>query len=77
MVKGEPGVRELGEFELVGLFDEKASLIAPNKGSQSSPPKPPPPTHTRQKRGRDGGWELGSIILGLREGYFLEFELPG
>ncbi|XP_037803981.1 serine/threonine-protein kinase PEPKR2-like [Penaeus monodon] len=28
LVKGEPGVGEPGEFELVGLFDEGASLIA-------------------------------------------------
>ena len=36
VVKGEPGVGESGEFELMGLFDEGASVIAPNRGITSS-----------------------------------------
>lgn len=36
MVKGEPGVWELGKFESVGLFDEGVSLISPNNGVKSS-----------------------------------------
>ena len=36
VVKGEPGVRESEGFELLGLFDEGASLIAPNSGVRFS-----------------------------------------
>ena len=35
VVKGEPGVQEPVESELVGLFDEGASLIASNMGITS------------------------------------------
>lgn len=35
VVKGEPGVGEPGEVKSVGLYDKRASLIAPNNGIKS------------------------------------------